>query len=461
MADNSAGSDRTHVSESTRVLASYIAGALDRDLPAEVSHRAKLHILDSLAAIVSGSRLKAGRLAARYVESLGGKPQAMVVGTKILTSTVNAAMANAMAAHADETDDTNPIGPVHLGCGAVPAALAMGEHCGRSGTELLRAVTLAYDIGARVVSSLGVGERSTKRSPSPFGTTFVAAAAAAAMLRLDEGQVRHVLAYATQQASGTPIWKRDSEHVQKAFDFGGAGARNGVMAATMVAHGMSGVADAFTGNDTFFTAHADNAQPERLTADLGSHFAVFDTTIKKWAVGAPLLAVLEAMTELLKQPAVNARNVASITVHMPSNTLRIVDNSTIPDLCLQHLVALMIVDRGATFKSVHDVARMGDPDILAIRKLVTLIPSQELQEATPKRQAIIRVDTTDGQSCTHHTKAVRGTPANPMDASEVEVKARDLVEPVLGADRTSELISTILNLESVGAVSDLRKLLQA
>src|SRR5436305_629006 len=85
--------------------------------PAAAATRAKLHVLDTLAAMVSGSRLKAGEFAARYVDSVGGKPQAMVIGTPIVTSAVNAAFANGMAAHADETDDTNPVGPVHLGCG--------------------------------------------------------------------------------------------------------------------------------------------------------------------------------------------------------------------------------------------------------------------------------------------------------------------------------------------------------
>ena len=103
-----------------------MANALDRELPSEVVARTKLHVLDTFAAMVSGSRLKPGELAARYVDSLGGKPQAMVIGTGIVTSAVHAALANAMAAHADETDDTNPIGPVHLGCSAVSAAFRHG-----------------------------------------------------------------------------------------------------------------------------------------------------------------------------------------------------------------------------------------------------------------------------------------------------------------------------------------------
>src|SRR5437899_8004495 len=172
--------DADAISPATTTLADYVAKTLDRELPAEVVGRTKLHVLDTLAAMVSGSRLKPGELAARYVDSLGGKPQAMVIGTGIVTSAVNAALANAMAAHADETDDTNPIGPVHLGCGAVSAALATAELAGRTGQDLLRAVTLAYDVGARMVSALGVGQGSRQHSPSCLMTTFVAAAAAAA-----------------------------------------------------------------------------------------------------------------------------------------------------------------------------------------------------------------------------------------------------------------------------------------
>ena len=108
----------------TIALTEYVAGALDRDMPAEVVEKTKLHTLDTIAAMVSGSRLKAGVMAAKYVDSLGGKPQATVIGTQIITSSVNAALANGMAAHGDETDDSHLRGRFHPGCGIVPAALA-------------------------------------------------------------------------------------------------------------------------------------------------------------------------------------------------------------------------------------------------------------------------------------------------------------------------------------------------
>ncbi len=73
------------ISPVTTALCDYVAATLDRDMPPEIIEKTKLHTLDTLAAMVSGSRLKAGQLATRYVDGLGGKPQAMVVGTGILT----------------------------------------------------------------------------------------------------------------------------------------------------------------------------------------------------------------------------------------------------------------------------------------------------------------------------------------------------------------------------------------
>lgn len=451
----------TPISPIAIAFADYVVQTLDRELPAGAATDAKLHVLDTLAAMVSGSRLKPGNLAARYVESLGGKPQSMVVGTDIVTTAVNAAFANAMAAHSDETDDTNGHGTGHPGCGAVPAALATAELAGCTGSDLLRAVTLAYDVGNNMLAALGVDEYYVHYSPTCLITTFIATAAATALLRLDQRQVRHAFSYAAQQASGLGYWNRDREHIEKAFDYGGMGARNGVMAATMVAFGFTGVEDCFSGNPSVFTSLGDKPVPEKLVAGLGTNFAVSNTTIKKWSVGAPLQSVLDSTAALIEDPAVRADNIRSIRIEMPTASLRIVDNSTIPDLCAQHLVALMIVDRGVTFASVHDVARMSDPKVLAVRKLVDLVGSQELQAAKPQAQAIVGVETSDGRSLSRHTVVVRGRLGNPMNAQEVEAKALDLMAPVLGAGRANELVAAIRNLENFGPVSGLRRLLQA
>ena len=170
------------VSTTMRELSHYIAGALRKPLPKEVTEMGKHHLLDTMAAMVSGSRLLPGRKAIAYVRNLGGVNQASVIGTRILTSTVNAALANGMMAHADETDDSHVPSLSHPGCGVVPAALAMGEYERRNGKALLRAVVLGYDICARSNFALGPQQlREAGHSSHSFGPLFGAAAAAGAL----------------------------------------------------------------------------------------------------------------------------------------------------------------------------------------------------------------------------------------------------------------------------------------
>ena len=132
--------------------------------------------------------------------------------------------------------------------------------------------------------------------------------------------------------------------------------------------------------------------------------------------------MLDGVTALLEDPAVRAGKIERIIVDMPGVGNSIVDIGTI-SIRPQHLVAMMIVDGGATFDSIHDDARMSDPKVLAVRKLVEAVPNQELVTAVPARQSIVKIETTDGRTLSHRTYEVRGTPGNPMTADEVSAKA--------------------------------------
>ncbi len=443
-------------------LSEYIAGALAQDLPPQVVTKTKQHILDTLAAILSGSRLRAGRLAAGFVERAGGAQEATVIGTPLLLPAANAALANGMAGHADETDDSHLGGRFHPGCAIVPAALAVAEQRDLSGRDLIRAVALGYDIGARATMALYPQLKPPARhSTHSLGPAFGAAAVAAALHKFDPQRVRYVLSYAVQQASGIPYWNRDSEHVEKAFDFGGMGARNGVSAAGMVEAGFSAVEDPFSGRDNFFSALGMNPEPARLTAELGTRFEITQASIKKWCVGSPNQAVLDAVSALIAAHKITADAVKSVVITMPSDRIHIVDNGAMPDVCVQHLAALALVDGGVSFVSCHDHDRMHDPAILAVRGRISAVPSDELTAAVPARQAIVEIETQDGGRLRHHAKAVRGTPDNPMTAEEIDAKARDLIEPIISAARAERLLGATGKLEEMRSVRELRPLLQA
>ena len=449
------------ISTVMRELSAYIAGALKKQLPKEVADTGKHHLLDTLAAIVSGSRLLPGRKAIAYVRDLGGARQASVVGTRILSSTVNAAFANGMMAHADETDDSHAPSLSHPGCGVVPAALAMGEHKRRDGNALLRAVVLGYDIGTRSNFTLGPQKlRDLGHSSHSFGPLFGAAAAAGALAGLNADQTRYLLSYTAQQAAGVDCWARDREHVEKAFDFGGMPARNGVAAATMADAGFTAVDDVFSGERNFLFAFSHEPTPDKLTDGLGRRYEVVNTNIKRWAVGSPIQAALDSLSELIKEHGIGADDVEKLTVTMHKTGAATVNDRSMPDINLQHLMSVMLLDGSVSFAAAHDDARMKDRRVLESKRRIELIGSAELENA-PTRQAIVELKTRDGRILKHHTMAVRGTAANPMTQVEVEEKCYDLMAPVLGTRRARSLINTVWQIEKVADTRALRPLLRA
>jgi 2-methylcitrate dehydratase PrpD len=439
------------VSPPMAALSAYVAGALGRRLPEEVAAKTKLHLLDTLAAMLSGARLRPGRLAIAFARGQGGRREAAVAGTRLRTAAINAALANGILAHADETDDSHLAGLFHPGCAVVPAALAVAERQRQSGAALLNAVALGYDVGVRVNLARGLKERPPRsgHSTHSVGTVFGAAAAAAALLGLDARRARHALSYAAQQASGLTSWSRDEEHVEKAFDFGGMPARNGVTAALIVAAGGSGVDDVLSGPGNFFTAFADAPRPDALADGLGRRYEILDATIKKWCVGSPIQAALDALQALMGRHRLAAGDVAELTVELPDDRAHIVDDRAMPDICVQHLLAVMLLDGTVGFAAAHDYGRMRDRRVRELRARMRLLPNPELTRALPPRQAIVAVRTRDGRELRQRTRAVRGTPANPMHADEVEAKALDLIRPAIGAARAGRLIQAVRGLERV------------
>lgn len=310
-----------------------MAGAREQSLPLEGVREAKHRVLDTLAAMVSGAHLKPGQMAMRYARAQGGVAEATIATTDIRTSAVNAALVNGMFAHADETDDFEPVTKAHPGCAVVPAALAMAEREGRSGMEMLRAVTLGYDVCCRFLLALGPDlVRATHRSAEGISSTLGSAAAAASLARLDESGMRYALSYAAQQISGLWSWVRDAEHVEKSFDFAGMGARNGVTAAIMVQLGFTGVWDVLDGEHNALMALSTEPKPEEMISGLGSRYYVSETAIKPFSVGYPIQAPLDAFLTLRREHALSESNVERIVVRLPEDGARIVDDRSMPDV---------------------------------------------------------------------------------------------------------------------------------
>jgi len=443
-------------------LSTFMSAAATAALPAEVVEKTKQMILDTLAAMISGSELAPGKFAINFARAYKGDRVATVAGSNVLCGPIEAALANGMLAHSDETDDTHPPSQSHPGCGTVSAALAAGERFNISGRQFLRAVTLGYDIGPRVTATLGrlAYMFDSHRSTHSISGTFAAAAAAGCAASLNAQQMRWLLSYTAQQASGLAAWQRDSEHIEKAFDFGGMPARNGVTSALLVQAGGTAVGDIFSGADNFFDAFMPKNDPSMVIDKLGERYEITRTNVKKWTVGAPIQAPLDALENLMKKNRFQPDQVRQIVVRVATNEAKIVNNREIPDISMQHLIAVMLIDKTVSFKTAHDIGRMKDPETLRQRAKVQLVGTEELERRMPQRVGEVEVTLNDGMRFTERVETVRGTSENPMTRDEIIAKARDLITPVLGGAAFNRLNEKIFDIENVKSVLELRPLIQ-
>jgi 2-methylcitrate dehydratase PrpD len=437
----------------TRQLATYLAGVAEQPLPRDVQERTKLHLLDTLAAIVSGATLDAGQRAIDYVRREGSADHATVIGGGLTATAADAAFANGMSGHADETDDSHPSG-FHPGCGIVSAALAIAEREQTSGTTLLRAIAAGYDTGSR--AALAAMPRAARAkgysvSSHAIGGTFGAAAAAATQLALDADQLCCVLSYTAQQAWGSRSYLRDAHHVEKAFVYGGRTARAGVMAATMVQRGFDAVPDVLDGEFNYLDAVGYGADRPALVDGLGTRWEIMRTNIKRYPVGSPILGVVEGLNRLLRQQPIPATSVERVELTMPALSAQVVDERDMPNVNAQHIAAVMLLDGGLSLAASHDYQRMRDPLVLDMRRKISL------SAGTAEQGTGIRIELTDGRTLAEQVQPVGATPV----VEDVVGKARELIGPLAGERAASELIDQVLRMEEVADVRGLRPALLA
>jgi len=430
-------------------LTDYMLAARQTKLPPEVIQKGKSHLLDSLAAIVSGSTLKPGKVGLHHVQRQAGSPECTVLGSNLKTTPLLAAFANGMSGHADETDDSNS--QLHPGCAIVPAALAIAESQNRGGEALLRAVILGYDIGFRFHQAFE--PRSTS-----FGATFGAAAAAGALAELSELQHRYLISYAAQQASGSRAWVGDDDHIEKAFDYAAMPARNGVTAALLIQSGFTGNRDVLEGDQGIIKTYAP-CDPAKILGELGQRFTITSCLIKKYPVGSPMMETVDATLALLAKQPIPTEQIDKIIVRIPESGARTVNNRHMPDVNVQYMVAAILLEGKLSFELAHDYERFQNSRVLALKEKVQLIGDAELEKSGYRFQGLVEITLKDGRTLREHVINCRGRPENPMSPEEVEKKAAWLLEPILGKTNSDQVIDAIRQIEFVSNVRDLTKLM--
>jgi 2-methylcitrate dehydratase PrpD len=162
----------------------------------------------------------------------------------------------------------------------------------------------------------------------------------------------------------------------------------------------------------------------------------------------------------MKRSPIELGQLKQVIVRVGTHEASVVNNRDMPDICLQHMIALMLVDKTVTFRSAHDKARMQDPAILRERAKIELLPDKGLEGHMPQREAIVELISADGTQRSEHVLAVRGTVENPMIREELLAKCTDLIAPIMGQAACKNLIAQIFRLEGVKNIRELRSSLR-
>jgi 2-methylcitrate dehydratase PrpD len=438
-------------SEATLNVSRFLEYAKAAPLAEDVIEKTKLHIVDTMAAIISGTRLEVGLHALQAIPAFSGKMEATVIGRTEGMPAFAAAMINAMLAHADETDDSHEMSKFHPGCAIVPAAFAIAQRDRLSGVDILRGVAGGYDVGARVLEAIGpIDLHRSGHSTHACGSLFGAGATASILMGFGSLQAQRLVSYLVQELSGVVCWMEDRDHIQKAYVFGGMPVKNAIIAASLVACGWTGVDEVIHGANRLLQVFGQSARGHRLEAPFKLGEEIRRSNIKKWCIGSPAQAALDSLEALANERPIELSDIQRITVELPSFEAHVVDNRDMPNINLQHLCSIYLEERQLTFEAAHDYGRFQDPALIALRSKIEIMPSEILQQEGG-RQAIVTIRYGSGTQRQHRTRHVRGTWGNPMPRAEVNAKAEALIAPILGAEATSSLLAALWRLESLSA----------
>ncbi len=206
---------------------------------------------------------------------------------------------------------------------------------------------------------------------------------------------------------------------------------------------------------------ASQADARQIFDGLGKRYEVARTNIKKWTVGSPIQAPLDALELIRKQHSFHADEVKRVVVRIATSGARTVNNRDMPDISLQQMIAVMLIDGTVSFKAAHDVARMKDGTMIREQKKVELQADEELEKLYPQLVAVVEVTLQNGSVYTQRVEAVRGTVDNPMTREEVIEKFQDLTQSILGSEQCEYLAHSILHIEETNDLRSLRSVLRA
>jgi 2-methylcitrate dehydratase PrpD len=371
----------------TQTLADFTVQTRFEDLPAPVVHETKRLLLDTIGCALGAVDTPSGKIALDYVDVLGGAPHASVVGAARRSSATAAAYANARLANVLDADDTFPTS-THFGNATVFSALALAELDERNGRDLLGAIAVGFDVGARIGSWMGAPMQiengkviGWNELGGPAATiAWAAIGASANIARLDGGQANHAFGIGASN-SPQPTLRKWAESVeQPMYKYADAGwcAEIGVSSALLARLGSTGFKDILDGENAFWKFYGSPGHDDHaLLAGLGQDWQILNTTYKPWPCCRWIHHPLTAFAQLLDRHALRPDDITRVVVRANPFALTPIFREQQPRDLLSaefshaHALAALAhaVPPGPRW---YDATTMNDPRIAAFRERVTV-----------------------------------------------------------------------------------------
>ena len=452
----------------TRDLAEFVAALRFDDLPAEVVAKAKTCILDTIGCCLFGTTLPPVRMVAAMAADEGGAGPAAVFGLPLSTSASQAALVNGTSAHSFQLDEIHLEATLHPGSVALPAAfaLAAGMQSG-AGRALITTMVAGYEVGLRI----GIAAKGPMfaRGFHNQGTTgvFVAAAAAASMLRLDPVQAQHALGIAGSQAAGLMAVQEGAN--TKAFHSGRA-AQSGVYAAQLAQRGYTGIPDVLEApHGGFLHAFAGMQAEPKLTAGLGSRWETLRVGFKPAPASNGSITAMTAMDRIMREHGLSAGDIQEVTACVSTNTLHHCGWDYDPNriqgvlsaqMNLRYGIAVMALERAAGVDQFR-ADKLRDPRILDFITRVAVQVEPAFDDPAGKFRVACRLVVRCRNGASHQAEVLyrKGSPEDPMTADELDAKYMSLAGKSVDPQNARRIAGIILDLDHIDCLDELSRLL--
>ena len=434
----------------TQILAKFVATHASKGWSDAVDHEAHRTFMNWLGCAVGAAHHEAADAALASVTMLQPAAQASVLGRSERVDMASAALVNGITSHTFDFDDTHLKTIIHPAGPVASAVLAMAEHLGNSGREVIDALVIGIDVSCRVGNAMYPDHYDRGWHITGSTGTLGAAAACARLLKLDVAQTAMALGIAASQ----PIGMREQfGTMTKPFHPGGA-ARAGLMSALLASKGFTASPKALEAHRGMMQTISTKNDWNETTHELGERFEISFNSYKPFACGIVIHPSIDACAQIRKQ-GVTPDQIERIELKVHSLVLELTGKKEPQDglqakFSVYHGCAAAMTFGYAAEDEFSD-AVVNRPDMVALRRKVVATVDDSIDEASADVTAVLH----DGRRVHVFVEHAIGSLKNPMTDMQLEAKFQGMSDPVLGASRTSELINACW---TIGKAADVRAL---